>query len=61
MAKYRVISSPYFPVFSSNTAKYGPEITLYLDTFHVVTGSWSLHGDHVVKNSSKLSLSILAR
>ena len=23
-------------VFSPNTAKYGPEITLYLDTFHAV-------------------------
>ena len=27
---------PYLSVFSPNTGKYGPEITLYLDTFHAV-------------------------
>ena len=32
--KYRVFSGPYFPVFGLNTGKYGPEKTLYLDTFH---------------------------
>ena len=26
MSKYVVISGPYFPVFSPNTGKYGPEI-----------------------------------
>ena len=26
-------------VFSSNTGKYGPEITTYLDTFHAVLGN----------------------
>ena len=36
MSKYGVISGPYFPVFKPNTRKYGPEITPYLDTFHVV-------------------------
>ena len=36
LSKYGVISGPYFPVFSPNTGKYGPEITLYLDTFHAV-------------------------
>ena len=36
MSKYRVISGPYFPVFGLNTGKYGPEITLSLDTFHAV-------------------------
>ena len=36
MSKYRVISGPYFPVFSLNAGKYGPEINPYLDTFHVV-------------------------
>ena len=36
MSKYGVISGSYFPVFGLNTAKYGPEITLYLDTFHAV-------------------------
>ena len=39
MSKYGVISGSYFPVFggfSPNTGKYGPEITPYLDTFHVV-------------------------
>ena len=34
--KCGVISVPYLPVFSPNTGKYGPEITPYLDTFHVV-------------------------
>ena len=29
-------SGPYFPVFSPNTGKYGPEETPYLDTFRVV-------------------------
>ena len=29
-----VISGPYFPVFSPNTGKYGPETIPYLDTFH---------------------------
>ena len=33
VSKYGVISGPYFPVFSPNTGKYGPEITPYLDTF----------------------------
>ena len=36
VSKYGVISGPYFPVFNPNTGKYGPEITLYLDTFHAV-------------------------
>ena len=36
MSKYGVISGSYFPVFSPNTGKYGPEITPYLDTFHAV-------------------------
>ena len=35
--KYGVFSSPYFfPVFSSNTGKFGPEKTPYLDTLHTV-------------------------
>ena len=29
-------SGPYFPVFSSNTGKYGPEKSPYLHTFHAV-------------------------
>ena len=36
VAKYGVISGPYFPVFGLNAAKCGSEITPYLDTFHVV-------------------------
>ena len=36
MSEYGFISGPYFPVFSSNTGKYGPEITPYLDTFHAM-------------------------
>ena len=37
MFEYGVISGPYFPIFSPNTEKYGPEITPYLDTFHAVS------------------------
>ena len=36
VSKCGVISCPYFPVFSQNTGKYGPEITPYLDTFQAV-------------------------
>ena len=36
VSKYGVFFGPYFPVFSRNTGKYGPEITPYLDTFHAV-------------------------
>ena len=33
VSKCGVCSGPYFPVFSRNTGKYGPEKTAYLDTF----------------------------
>ena len=36
MSKYEAFSGPYFPVFSPNTGKYGPEKTSYSDTFHAV-------------------------
>ena len=43
MSKYGVISGPYFPefvlnmeIYCLNTGKFGPEITLYLNTFHAV-------------------------
>ena len=36
VSNYGVFSGPYFPVFSPNAGKYGPEKTPYLDTFHVV-------------------------
>ena len=44
MSKYGVFSGPYFPAFGLNTetefgpnaGKYGPEKSLYLDTFHAV-------------------------
>ena len=42
MSKYGVISGPYFPVFTPNAEKYGPEITPYLDTFHTVTFTQSI-------------------
>ena len=29
VSKYGVISGPYFPVFSPNTGKYGPEVTVF--------------------------------
>ena len=36
MFKYGVFAGPYFPVFSPNAGKYGPEKTPYLVTFHAV-------------------------
>ena len=36
VSKYRVISGLYFPVFSPNIGKYGPETIPYLDNFHAV-------------------------
>ena len=36
MFKYGVFSGRYFPVFSPNTGKYGPEKNPYLDIFHAV-------------------------
>ena len=57
MSKYGVISGPYFPAFGLSTGNYGPEKTLYLDTFHTVNvlfiykmrclfeGRFSLEGD----------------
>ena len=36
ISKYGVFSGSYFPVFSLNAGKYGPEKTPYLDTFHTV-------------------------
>ena len=32
----RSFFGPYFPVFTPNSGKCGPEKTPYLDTFHVV-------------------------
>ena len=46
MSKYGVISSPYFPVFSPNKGKYGPEITPYLDTFHAVIEEYNPNTKH---------------
>ena len=36
VSKYGIFSGSYFPVFSPNTGKNGPEKTPYLDTFHAV-------------------------
>ena len=43
-SEYEVFSGLYFPIFGLKTGKYGPEMTLYLDTFHAVDilGTWSL-------------------
>ena len=40
----------YLCVFSPNTGKYGPEITLYLDTFHVVTANY--HRNSLVQHTN---------
>ena len=34
--KYGVFSGLCFPVFTSNTGKYGPQKTPYLETFHAI-------------------------
>ena len=36
MSKYGTFPGWYFPLFSPNAEKYGPEKTPYLDTFHTV-------------------------
>ena len=36
--KYGVFPGPYFPVFSINTEKYGPDKPPCLDTFYAVNG-----------------------
>ena len=36
VSKYGVISGQHFPLFGLTTGKYGPERTLYFDTFHAV-------------------------
>ena len=53
VSKYGVISGPYFPVYSPNTGKYGPEITPYLDTFHAVIVCETLI--HTKKYSDKIN------
>ena len=47
LSKYAGFSGPYFPVFSLNTGKYGPEKSPSLDTFHamsvpILTHFWSM-------------------
>ena len=49
LSNYGVLSGPSFHVFSPNTGKYGPEKTLYLDTFHAV--DLTLHS-HFIKHIS---------
>ena len=44
--KYGVSSGPYFPVFSPNMGKYGPEKTPYLDTFHEVQTTIDVNKRH---------------
>ena len=51
MSKCGVISGPYFPVFGLNTGKYGPEITPYLDFFHVLLRVTQLFSIVEEKNS----------
>ena len=38
VSKYEVFSGPYFPVFSPDTGKYGPEKFPYFDSFRIVFG-----------------------
>ena len=52
MSKYGVFSGPYFPVFSPNKGKYGPEKILYLDTFHTVTMKFNGRYSHRIKGTA---------
>ena len=51
MSKYEVISGPYSPVFGLNSGKCGPEIALYLGTFHAV--SYNLRNFQELESSLK--------
>ena len=53
MSKYGVFSGPYFPEFSPNTRKYGPEKAPYLDTFHAVDYFISKNLTLLKKNTRK--------
>ena len=57
MSKYGVISGPYFPVFSPNTGKYGPEKTLCLGTFH----AFFTPGLVIIENSKICDILFIAK
>ena len=72
VSKYGVFSGSYFPafglkylsIFSPNVGKYGPEKTLYFDTFHAVnirTNFFLLYKDEWKVVSFKTRLSILQK
>ena len=48
VSKYGVFSGSYFPVFSPNMGKYGPEKTPHLDIFHAVESSGKKHASVVM-------------
>ena len=55
VSKYGFISGPYFPVFSPNIGKYGPEITPYFDTFGtVINGKIRINSYRTVKRTPGL-------
>ena len=51
-----VFSGPYFPAFSPNTGKYGPEKTLYLDTSHAVNVTGYLWNILIIRMYINISL-----
>ena len=64
VSKYGVFSGPYFPefglnisVFSPNAGKYGPEKTLYMDTFHaVLLEAFATHINYLPTNTEYMSI-----
>ena len=67
VSKYGVFSGSYFPkfglnisVFSPNAGKYGPEKTLYMDTFHAVLleafATLPTHINHLPPNTEYMSI-----
>ena len=42
-SKRLAFTCPYFPMFSPNAGKYGPEKTPYLETFHAVIACYRFH------------------
>ena len=67
VSKYEFFSGPYFPefglnisVFSPNAGKYGPEKTLYMDTFHTVLleafATLPTHINYLLPNTEYMSI-----
>ena len=59
VSKYKVISGSYFPVFTPSAGKYGPEITPYFDTYHVVLHSPHSHKSIIIVRRTLRTVTVL--